>query len=504
MSPSDRAPLRPKGPSASRKEVASMISQFIRPATRLRPAPISVRRNRAFRPASVLGLDELESRAMLSVTLSVVTYGADPTGTNNSAAAIQKCINAVSADGGGTVSFPAGTYKLAFAGTGGSGSASTQMFTVPSNITFAGAGESTTTLLMAPNQGNYSFVFNCGTLQSSNVVFQDLTFDQNGLNAGGTAPSGGTDDYANARQVILFAYGTGNIVQQCHFTNIVATWTITFEGPSLSSTVQNCIFDNIGLNTNDFTQAYDYSCIYSEGSGVTITGNTFTGRLVNGTTVGSAGAVTAIEIHGGPQTVTNNTISNFAVGVNVCTSGAGYTCSNQFYQNNTFNNVSEGFALFTDTESSGGPLTNCSILDNNITLDVADWNSFWGIPSCGIYQNPDGVGPIDGLTFSGNTITFTNNTTVPPTPTQTVGFGLITGTSDVDTNLTITNNNITDSYAAGIYLDAVINGLTITGNVITDPGSGTAGLSSVNLSAIELSNNIQNSTVEPNTFIDDR
>ena len=97
-----------------------MISQFIRPATRLRPAPISVRRNRAFRPASLLGLDELESRVVLSVTLSVTAapFYADPSGVNDSSAAIQHCINAVHAAGGGTVSFPAGTYKISFAGTG--------------------------------------------------------------------------------------------------------------------------------------------------------------------------------------------------------------------------------------------------------------------------------------------------------------------------------------------------------------------------------------------------
>ena len=97
-----------------------MISQFIRPGTRLRPGPISVRRNRAFRPASVLGLDELESRVVPSVTLSVTAapYYADPSGVNDSSAAIQHCINDVSNAGGGTVFFPTGTYKISFAGAG--------------------------------------------------------------------------------------------------------------------------------------------------------------------------------------------------------------------------------------------------------------------------------------------------------------------------------------------------------------------------------------------------
>ena len=46
-----------------------------------------------------------------SLTLSVKDFGADPTGTQLSTEAIQTAINAVSAQGGGTVLIPAGLYK---------------------------------------------------------------------------------------------------------------------------------------------------------------------------------------------------------------------------------------------------------------------------------------------------------------------------------------------------------------------------------------------------------
>ena len=478
-----------------------MISQFIRPGTWLRPGPISVRRNRAFRPASVLGLDELESRVVLSVTLSVTAapFYADPSGVNDSSAAIQNCINAVHADGGGTVSFPAGTYKISFAGAGQPTSGS--MFTVPANITFAGASQTTTTIFMAPNQGNWNFLFNCHASTASNIVFQDLTFDQNGLNTGGTPSTIGN---GNARQAIYFGSGTGNIVQRCRFTNIVSAWVITFQGQNLSATVQNCTFDNIGLNTHDFSQAWDCSIIYTEGTGVTITGNTFTGRLVNGTTVGAAGATTAIEIHGGYQTITNNTVSYMAVGVNVCTSSDDHYSDNQLYQYNTFNNVSIGFSLFPGPGGTLDPLTNASILDNTITVDVNAWFGFWGIPPAGIHEDPGELGPTSGLTISGNTITFIDYlTTNPPSPSDMNGIQIIAA-SQTNTGLTITNNNIVNPYAAGIYLNTAINGLTITGNVITDPGSGTNGLTSDDFSAVHLMNNMQNATVESNTFIDNR
>lgn len=67
--------------------------------------------------------------------LNVVTlYGADPAGVSGSTAAIQNAISALPASGG-TVYFPAGTYKL------------TSALTVTSGTVFQGAGENTSILL---------------------------------------------------------------------------------------------------------------------------------------------------------------------------------------------------------------------------------------------------------------------------------------------------------------------------------------------------------------------
>ena len=474
--------------------VASMISQFIRPATRLRPAPISVRRNCAFRPASLLGLDELESRVVPSVTLSVTAapFYADPSGVKDSSAAIQNCMNAVHAAGGGAVSFPAGTYKISLAGS--SQKTHGSLFTVPSNITFTGAGQSTTKLLMAPNEGDYNYIFDCQADHASNVTFQNITIDQNGLNAGGNPPS-----TSNYRTAIIFTNGTGNLVQRCHFTNIVGVWAIAMFGAHSSVTIKNNTFDNVGLNTTNMADIYDHSTIYTDAANITITGNTFTGRLVNGTTIGAMGATNAIEIHGYNQNITNNTVSNYSWGVNVASSNCGFPNNNQFYQNNTFTNVGTAFALWPY-----GTLSNCSILNNNITIDVRDWTGYWGNSLCGIYESPFGIGPTNGLTINNNTVTVTNYSTgYVYKPSECNGISLRTGgTSAANTNLTITNNHINNSLGAGIYLDAVTNGLTITGNVITNPGSSATTLSSADRSAIRLLNNIQKSTVKSNTFID--
>ena len=386
-----------------------MISQFIRPATRLRPAPISVRRNRAFRPASVLGLDELESRVVPSVTLSVTAapFYADPSGVNDSSAAIQNCINAVHADGGGTVSFPAGTYKISFAGAGQP--TTSPMFTVPSNITLSGHSKNDTTIFVAPNQGDYVNIFHVQD-NSSNVVFQDLTIDQNGLNNGGSLPNYTT----NVRYVIVCNNITNAVIQRCRFTNLVDDVTIIIYGDSGSTIISGNTFDNVGLNTTEESNYYDHSTIHTDGGSVTIDSNTLVGRLVNGTTIGAMGASTAIELHGHDQSCTNNTISNYANGANICASNYGFGNTNKFVEHNTWSDVGTALLLWPGT---GALFENTKLLNNHISVDVADWINYWGNATTahrffgvgGIigwpWANP---GPISDMVIDSNTITFTN------------------------------------------------------------------------------------------------
>ena len=318
-----------------------MISQFIRPATRLRPAPISVRRNRAFRPASLLGLDELESRVVLSVTLSVTAapFYADPSGVKDSSAAIQNCINAVHAAGGGTVSFPAGTYKISFAGAGKQHPApcspshqispSQELDRAPPNSLWPPIRATITTSSTAsrpriqchiPGPHNRSEWPQCRRKSAQHIQI---------IGRPSSLPMAPETSFSDA-----------------DFTNIVGVWTIAMFGRTSSVTITNNTFDNVGLNTTNMADIYDHSTIYTDAANITITGNTFTGRLVNGTTIGAMGATTAIEIHGYNQNITNNTVSNYSCGVNVASSNCGYPNTNQFYQNNTFTNVGTAFALW--------------------------------------------------------------------------------------------------------------------------------------------------------------
>lgn len=85
---------------------------------------------------------------------SVVDYGADPTGAADSVTGIQATITAVCAAGGGTVFFPAGTYKLnSYTTTSGQ----TYNLQAPcDNIAFAGPGDPGSVLIY---QGPSGFTF---------------------------------------------------------------------------------------------------------------------------------------------------------------------------------------------------------------------------------------------------------------------------------------------------------------------------------------------------------
>ena len=468
-----------------------MISQFSRLGTWLRPGPISVRRNRAFRPASVLGLDELESRVVPSVTLSVTAapYYADPSGVADSSVAIQHCINDVSNAGGGTVFFPTGTYKISFAGAGRSPTAYDGLITMRSNVTLAGNGSANSVIRLANSQGEYFGIFNCGSNGSiaNNATIQDLTIDQNGPN---NQVPGGDSELSGEPRSVIWTFNSSNLtVQRCRFTNLLDAQAIRTTGPNVhGEMIANNTFDNVGGNSVDF----DSSTVYTDCQSATISGNTFTSRYGPGT----KGARTTIEIHGNNQTVTNNTISGFRCGMFAVDSNLGLGSNNQLYENNTLTDVGDGFMLWTFTSG----LQNVTFRDNNITVNVNGWTGFFdGTGFHGfVAYSITASAAIDHVDFINNTITFTNYAgSSRPGDSYTSGFLLLSlGDSPTFTNLQILDNHVNSALGCGIDLDWPINGLTVTGNVITDPGSSPAPIDTEYRSAVRVVNTVQNATVQ--------
>ncbi len=257
---------------------------------------------------------------------SIVTYGADPTGTVDATAAIQACINAASS-AKAVVYVPPGTYKLipatAWQAEGGTDYCAITM--VSNMVIFADPGA---TFRIA--DGVYSYPSKriamemFGTNQQlNNVTIIGLTMDMNGINnaldpSDGTSPnvdtfsqahikvSGGTDVVGHS------AYINDVYIEKCRFingpgTSCIGTSQTNYAGDTLGRrwTIKDCVFYNNG----NYSQ--DHSTITGSGlNGLLVDGNTFYTDVPFGT-ASFFGPRAAIEIHGRNSIFTNNIVQNY-------------------------------------------------------------------------------------------------------------------------------------------------------------------------------------------------
>jgi len=105
-------------------------------------------------------------QAKLRESVSVLDFGADPTGATDSGAAIRLAVAAVTS-AGGQVNIPAGTYKVSCAG----GDTSNTAIYVPSYVRISGAGEVATKIVPGANNTV------CFRVQGMNGGIEDLQID---------------------------------------------------------------------------------------------------------------------------------------------------------------------------------------------------------------------------------------------------------------------------------------------------------------------------------------
>ena len=131
---------------------------------------------------------------------NVTEYGAKGDGVTDDRAAIQACVDAAHAAGGGTVVFPAGTFIVS-----GQSDPTLGCILLYDNIVVAGAGMGQTTIKLqdgwnGPVTGMFRDPYNAGT---SNITVHDLTIDGNRANTtgkvdgwfSGTAPGSSVQDH---------------------------------------------------------------------------------------------------------------------------------------------------------------------------------------------------------------------------------------------------------------------------------------------------------------------
>jgi parallel beta-helix repeat protein len=201
----------------------------------------------------------------LKDVVSVKDFGAGQGGAND-AVLIQAAIDAVSAAGGGTVYFPAGTYNLQ------------AQLIFPSNVNYKGEGKQS---LLKVNAASFFYIFNQASVNVSNVVFDSIGFD-------------GSLNYPADSTVYKQSYALGNIairvggvkatnirIQDCWF-NQFAGGAIDINGMESShiaivdnyfykgSYKQNVI--NIRLPSDTYTDAQRVSNVRVTGNHIEICG----------------------------------------------------------------------------------------------------------------------------------------------------------------------------------------------------------------------------------------
>jgi hypothetical protein len=187
---------------------------------------------------------------VLGAPVNVLDYGADRTGASDSATAINTAITAVATAGGGTVYFPAGTYRT------------NTSIVLKDRVTLQGEGvPSRTDVAVSPTRilhyGN-----NPGLLAQTPTLIgefslQNLEFD--GTNSGATASGLSMDAHTNGGAIV------GSKVYDCTFCNF-PNYQVLQNGTVFDNTFENCTFHNydrtagdcyhIGANGNPTQQSF--------------------------------------------------------------------------------------------------------------------------------------------------------------------------------------------------------------------------------------------------------
>lgn len=297
--------------------------------------------------------------------VSVTAFGAKGDGLADDRPAIQAALDAGYAHGLG-VQFPAGTFLLRTA----SQPEDRILRTYPGQR-LMGHGSLHTTLLVAPDFGRYVTVLGAGSDQTDigRWSLSGLAIDQNAL-------AGNLVDLATLHTYPRMAIRIGSYraesrieISRCGLR--AASSLNGFYVFAQDVVVSLCRFDGIGGPVG--SPVHDHSTIYSasvvaDGSQV-ITDNVFDGVR------GSGGARSAIDTHGGRQSVRNNVIRDYLRGMNVTGMGRIASPSVTIERNSILDaEIGVEFWVRRRARPSPGPeLQQVVLRDNVIDLRGSAW-----------------------------------------------------------------------------------------------------------------------------------
>lgn len=437
--------------------------------------------------------------------VSVKDFGAVGDGSVDDTSAIQRAIDSVRDAGGGTVFFPNGTYKVKIQ------PGKSHAISIRSNVILQGASNQESIIKLAA-QGSYSSIL-AGERPSSdlsNFAMYDLAIDGNGLanpmspdiEIKETSPS--IDEMNHALRIYK---GSGINVEKCRFINMNSRNVITVNGndPPFNVLVSDVLIkDNIFESIGGGELDHDHSTIYTHGKRIKVINNYFASR--NGT--GTNAARTAIEIHGDEHTVKGNQITGFTNGIFV--TGYAASSNNQVVTDNIIEDAHTGIMIwsyFSDGNTTNPAISNATIANNNINLNIDGWRQLWGnSPNKGITLEAKSDSPIENVDVLNNEISF-NNFSGSGRDSDRRAYGISFRRSAFpnveNENVRIVGNNIINSLAGGIDISMVLDQGEISQNSIVNAGQSKE-FSRYFGSAILIGANVEDIDINKNLIVDNQ
>lgn len=439
--------------------------------------------------------------ARFKLVLDVKKFGAKGDGIADDRPSIQNALD--TAGVGGTVYFPPGTYLLGSMTLSGD-----RILKTYKDQTLYGQSKFSSVLKIAANFGDYKTVIGAAS-DSTYVgrwVMTNMGVDQNSV-------AGNALNIANMgtvpRMVVRlgsFTAGSSVTVQDCAFLN----------GDSVNALYLYA--DTLDVRGNQFldqggpvgTASHDHSTIYLSTPTATgtqaIVGNTFRGVL------GSGGARTALETHGGTQAITGNVISSYITGMNLTGVNSYFLTDAIICTGNVLSHVCIGlhvWSQYAGAVSSGAAVRNVILSGNAISIDRDAWGSIAGFLAYayGVLIDPGNNAPIDGITIADNNIFFLPSAVAPPTADRhSTGINIeVTSTAAELRNIQIVGNTITAPLSSGMVITGTIKRGLVKDNTVVDPAQSTeTSVATTYRSGIVIGGTMEDTKFENNLLIDTR
>jgi hypothetical protein len=389
-----------------------------------------------------------------SHTFNVRAYGAAGNGFTDDTTAIRKALVAATLAGGGTIYFPVGVYII---------DPASGPFPVSSHLTIVGSG-SGSILRVRNHDGPYNLIFGQPPRRIADVAFLHLRVDQNPQGNRGS----NINPFTDAENVVQLYDFEGVTVEDVAFDPEPGVQAIVLAGPHASAaTVKDCAFRfRRGASSNPF---YDNSSVYTEASQVTVSRNHFL-------STNEQNAVTAIEVHGGPDIeVSENEAREFQVGLNIVNSTQGYPDvkdAHAVVHDNRLLDTTQAFALWSVT---GRTLRDVTIEHNTITMQQHRqyYDTWLGVSFVRGPKSAGIDGAFDDVTVEDNIVDFRPLYSERIATLQSIGIDA-SPKGPLD-HFVVRHNQIIGSPATGVQIgvEAIrpqLRNVEVTDNTISDAG----------------------------------